>query len=98
MPRSEIAKAAADRRESVQSRTYQHMDDPAAGGHQDAEGENETLKNYIIELKQRIAVYIPVKDDPIDKRLAEFINNYPERQRLKIMFMRDSEGVYPFGT
>jgi hypothetical protein len=60
----------------------------------DAEGENETLKNYIIELKQRIAVYIPVKDDPIDKRLAEFINNYPERQRLKIMFMRESEGVY----
>jgi hypothetical protein len=64
----------------------------------DAEGENETLKNYIIELKQRIAVYIPVKDDPIDKRLAEFINNYPERQRLKIMFMRESEGVYQFGT
>jgi Growth-Arrest-Specific Protein 2 Domain len=64
----------------------------------DAEAENETLKNYIIELKQRIAVYIPVKDDPIDKRLAEFINNYPERQRLKIMFMRESEGVYQFGT
>ena len=64
----------------------------------DAEGENETLKNYIIELKQRIAVYIPVKDDPIDKRLAEFINNYPERQRLKIMFMRESEGIYQFGT
>jgi len=41
MPRSEIAKAAADRRESVQSLTYQHMDDPAAGGHQEAEGENE---------------------------------------------------------
>jgi hypothetical protein len=60
----------------------------------EAETEIETLKNYIIELKQRIAVYIPVKDDPIDKRLAEFINNYPERQRLKIMFMRESEGVY----
>jgi uncharacterized coiled-coil DUF342 family protein len=29
----------------------------------DAEVEIETLKNYIIELKQRIAVYIPVKDD-----------------------------------
>lgn len=64
----------------------------------DAEVEIETLKNYIIELKQRIAVYIPVKDDPIDKRLAEFINNYPERQKLKIMFMRESEGVYQFGT
>ena len=64
----------------------------------DAEVEIETLKNYIIELKQRIAVYIPVKDDPVDKRLAEFINNYPERNKLKIMFMRESEGVYQFGT
>lgn len=45
----------------------------------DAEIEIETLKNYIIELKQRIAVYIPVKDDLIDRRLAEFINNYPDR-------------------
>lgn len=64
----------------------------------DAEVEIETLKNYIIELKQRIAVYIPMKDDLIDKKLAEFINNYPERQKLKIMFMRESEGVYQFGT
>lgn len=64
----------------------------------DAEIEIETLKNYIIELKQRIAVYIPVKDDVIDKKLAEFINNYPERNKLKIMFMRESEGVYQFGT
>ena len=45
----------------------------------DAEVEIETLKNYIIDLKQRVAVYIPIKDDPIDKKLAEFINNYPER-------------------
>ena len=45
----------------------------------DAEVEIETLKNYIIDLKQRIAVYIPVKDDPIDNKLAEFINNYPDR-------------------
>jgi hypothetical protein len=29
----------------------------------DAEVEIETLKNYIIELKQRIAVYIPVRED-----------------------------------
>ena len=64
----------------------------------DAEVEIETLKNYIIELKQRIAVYIPVKEDAIDKKLAEFINNYPERQKLKIMFMRESEGVYQFGS
>lgn len=64
----------------------------------DAEVEIETLKNYIMDLKQRIAVYIPIKEDPVDKKLAEFINNYPERSKLKIMFMRESEGVYQFGT
>ena len=64
----------------------------------DAEVEIETLKQYIIDLKQRIAVYIPVKEDMVDKKLAEFINNYPERSKLKIMFMRESEGVYQFGT
>jgi hypothetical protein len=49
-------------------------------------------------LKSRIAVYIPVKHDVIDKKLAEYINNYPERSKLKIMFMRESEGIYQFGT
>jgi len=34
----------------------------------------------------------------IDKRIAEYINNYPDRQKLKIMFMRESEGVYQFGS
>jgi esterase/lipase len=64
----------------------------------DAEQEIETLKSYIIDLKSKVAVYIPVKDDPIDEKLADFINNYPDRQRLKIMFMRESEGVYEFGS
>jgi hypothetical protein len=56
------------------------------------------LKQYIIELKSKVGVYIPVKDDMIDRKLAEYINNYPERQKLKIMFMRESEGVYQFGS
>lgn len=64
----------------------------------DSEKEIETLQQYIIDLKQRIAIYIPVRDDQIDKQLAEFINNYPERSKLKIMFMRESEGVYMFGS
>ena len=62
------------------------------------EGEIDNLRQYIIDLKSRIAVYIPVKGDTIDKKLAEYINNYPDRQKLKIMFMRESEGVYQFGT
>ena len=61
------------------------------------EQEVETLKGYIIDLKSRIAVYIPVKSDDVDQKLAEYINNYPDRQKLKIMFMRESAGVYQFG-
>ena len=60
--------------------------------------ESATLKNYIVELKARVAVYVPVKDDPVDEKMAEFINNYPDRNKLKIMFMRESEGVYEFGS
>ena len=62
------------------------------------ETEVETLKAYIIDLKARIAVYIPVKSDPVDMKLAEYINNYPDRNKLKIMFMRESDGVYEFGS
>ena len=64
------------------------------GSLDDLKNEIDTLRNYIIDLKSRIAVYIPVKNDLIDKRIAEYINNYPDRQKLKIMFMRESEGVY----
>ena len=45
-----------------------------------------------------MAVYIPIKDDPVDEKLAEFVNNYPDRQNLKIMFLRESSGVYEFGN
>ena len=64
----------------------------------DAEDEIEVLKSYIIDLKSRIAVYIPTKSDPTDVKLAEYINNYPDRQKLKIMFLRESEGIYEFGS
>ena len=64
----------------------------------DLEAELETLQVYIMDLKSRIAVYIPVKSDAIDAKLAEYINNYPDRNKLKIMFMRESAGVYEFGS
>lgn len=64
----------------------------------ECEAEIDALKTYIIDLKSRIAVYIPVQHDSIDRKLAEYINNYPERAKLKIMFMRESEGIYQFGT
>ena len=43
------------------------------------------------------ATYIPRKLDPIDVALAGVVNNYPEKEKLKILFLRESEGVYRFG-
>ena len=64
----------------------------------DAESENESLKMYIIDMKQKLAIYIPGKDDAVDIALADYINNYPDRKRLKVMFLRVEPGVYTFGT
>ena len=35
--------------------------------------------------------------DKIDTALANVLNSFPERDDLKIMFLRESEGVYRFG-
>jgi len=32
----------------------------------DLEYETATLKSYVIDLKARVAVYVPIKNDPID--------------------------------
>ena len=63
------------------------------------------LKSYIIELKSRLSSYIPVKNDQTDLALADYINSScvtnaadNNRQKLQIMFMRESAGVYEFGT
>ena len=37
-----------------------------------------------------------IKGNQLDVRLAKFINNFSDRQKLKIMFMRESDGVYQF--
>ena len=39
-------------------------------------------------------VYIPKKNDNIDTVLSEYINSRPEMDQMKIMFLRESEGVY----
>jgi hypothetical protein len=42
-------------------------------------------------------VYHPKREDTVDEALGTFINTYPEREKLKILFLRESEGVYQFG-
>lgn len=43
------------------------------------------------------AVYIARKNDKTDQALAGYLNTYPEREKMNIMFLRESEGVYQFG-
>ena len=45
-------------------------------------------KNYI---------YIGHSNDKIDKELSKYINAFPEKQKMKILFIRESDGVYQFG-
>lgn len=44
-----------------------------------------------------VFVYHPVKDDPVDKRLAEYINSAPVKLRDYMKFERESEGIYKYG-
>ena len=42
-------------------------------------------------------IYIPKKNDNIDETLGAYLNKYPEKEKLKILFLRETEGVYRFG-
>ena len=48
--------------------------------------------------QSKVAIYVPIRDDPVDMQLSEYINNYPQRDKFKIMFLRESQGVYEFGS
>lgn len=46
----------------------------------------------------KFSVYIPRKDDATDRVLGDYVNSRPENDRLNIMFLRQSEGIYKFGN
>ena len=56
------------------------------------------LTDILNDVANKMQFYVPVKTDPVDSTLAEYINTYPDKKKLKIMFMRESEGVYQFGS
>ena len=43
-------------------------------------------------------IYTPVRGDQIDIALCDYLNNYKDREFLKVRFVRENEGVYSFGT
>lgn len=69
----------------------------------DRDSEIERLHEIIVQLKnntyvpENAFVYYPVKDDPLDQKLALFINNMPYDLRDKMRFERESEGIYKYG-
>lgn len=65
-------------------------------------GATEKIKQLVEQnyrLENKLPIYIPKKYDKIDLALATFLNfHYPEREKMKILFLRESEGVYTFGS
>ena len=54
----------------------------------------EELLRVIEQMEVGQAIYIAHKNDKIDRILAKFVNKYPERKKMNIAFVRESEGVY----
>ena len=45
-------------------------------------------------LEKNQAIYIAKKNDKVDRCLSNYLNTFPERNQMRIMFLRESEGVY----
>jgi hypothetical protein len=64
---------------------------------------NENKQKEIERLSNIIAasddlIYHAVRDDPVDRKLAEYINSAPLRIKFRIMRLeREGEGVYKYG-
>ncbi|CDW76691.1 gas2 domain containing protein [Stylonychia lemnae] len=65
---------------------------------QATKAENDSMKKQLASLRASQEIYIPDKQDATDVELAKYINDYPDRNKLRIMFMKESEGVYQFGS
>ena len=61
--------------------------------------QQERINQLLIEIdKLKHDTYIPKKRDTLDEHLAEYLTLYPEKEKLQIMFLRETEGVYHFGS
>ena len=45
-----------------------------------------------------MSMYVPVKGDHVDEALGKYINEYPDKSKLKVMFIRVNPGIYQFGS
>ena len=62
------------------------------------EEEMSLMGIQIKRLHAMTAAYVPVKGDEVDQALADFLNNFYDRGKLQVMFIRLSPGIYSFGS
>jgi esterase/lipase len=53
------------------------------------EHELERVHEYMNDLQRMNFIYQPVKDDPVDKKLAEYINNNQVHSKSSLFFVRE---------
>ena len=56
------------------------------------------LKRLVLEMKDKSQVYIALREDYIDQKIADFINSTNDPRELTRLFLREGEGVYAFGS
>jgi len=64
----------------------------------DRDAEFEKMIEYWRELHKMNFKYIASREDPVDAKLAEFINKSDSEKRMKCLFVRESEGHYSYFT
>lgn len=64
----------------------------------DREAELEKMLEYWRELHKINFKYISHRDDPVDAKLADFINKSDSEKRMKCLFVRETDGHYSYFT
>ena len=54
------------------------------------------MENMQSSVEDKLFIYKPLRDDPIDQNLANYINKAPLRLRSKMHFEREAPGIYRF--
>lgn len=62
---------------------------------EDRDNEINILRDLIAELQNK-TIYYPIKDDPVDEAIADYLNSRSEP--LPVTFIREEYGIYLFGT
>ena len=79
---------------SLSSREFTDKIKELLGRIAEQDEEIEAMKLYVHQMRAKYQVYVPDREDPVDAMLSEYVNNFPERSKLRIMFMKESDGVY----